>query len=251
MDSLLVWNEVLTRFPRATRALLAARDLQRRTDTKFVLPPSRALDLLARLANDYACLPAGNSLIATYRTLYFDTDSLELFHAHRRGCRVRQKVRVRHYPDRRLSLLEIKSRRSNFETIKVSQSRPYNEDRLSAEDRQLVAQHARVGPELRPQVWTNFRRVTLLGLRTEERVTVDLEVVVEAGGVRRALDDVAIIEVKQWPLRRASVALTTLHAEHCRPTSFSKYCAAIAVFHPELHCGRLVPALRELKRGAA
>ena len=245
------WIERLAGFPLATAELLATRELRRRADTKYILSRETALSWLGGLVDDYAVLLAGETRLAAYRTLYFDTPGLDFFHAHRCGRRVRQKVRVRHYPDRRLSMLEIKTRRSELESVKLSREHPFGESRLSAEERVFLAHHTGCSEWLCRQVWTNFRRVTLLGVRTNERVTIDLDLVVERDDSRVTLPGVTIVEIKQRPFNRDSVAMSTLRAVHGRPGSMSKYCAAMALIRPDLPINRLLPDLRELMRGVS
>jgi VTC domain-containing protein len=241
----------LAPFPRASTALAAQRELRRRTDSKFILTRQGAVDLFPKLSSDYAILPAGSSLVASYRTLYFDTADLDFFHAARRGRRVRHKVRIRHYPDRRVTFLEVKKRRSGILTTKTWRERDYADNELDEEDQAFVAAETGVGRRVLPQAWTGFRRVMLLGLRTNERVTIDLGLRVEMGRFEKSFGDVAIVEVKQWPYSRATPVMAALRAGGWRAGWLSKYCAAIAVTHPNVRLNELKPGLRSLDRGAA
>ena len=245
------WESLLRRFPVAAPDLILARDLMRRTDLKFIVSPSEAAGLLPALEGEYARLTAGNGPVAAYRTLYFDTPELELFHAHRRGRRVRHKVRVRHYPDRRLTLLEVKTRRSELETSKIWKEREYGDDALRPEDQWFVSDHTGIDRDVLPQAWTHFRRVTLLGLNLIERVTIDFDLVVSGEGHSRALDQVAIVEVKQRPFVPGSPVLVALRGAGRRPGWASKYCAAIAFTRSGVRLNTLLPGLRELERRAA
>lgn len=138
-----------------------------------------------------------------------------------------------------------------METSKQWRAREYGDDELTADDRVFFATHTGVTAHLVPQVFSHFRRVTLLGLDANERVTIDLDLGIEKDGMRRPIDGVAIVEVKQWPRRRDSLAMTTLRAAGIRPGSASKYCTSIALTHPELHANTLLPALRALTGSAA
>ena len=53
------WDDVLRRFVSASPALLERREMQRRTESKFVMPVPAAAALLPALLRDYALLPAG------------------------------------------------------------------------------------------------------------------------------------------------------------------------------------------------
>lgn len=245
------WESRLARFPVAAPDLILARDLLRRADLKFILSPREAAELLPALEGEYARLTTGNGPVALYRTLYFDTPGLDFFHAHRRDRRIRHKARARHYPDRRLSMLEIKTRRSGLETTKIWKEREYGDDTLRPEDQMFVRAHTGIDRDVFPQAWTHFRRATLLGLRTSERVTIDFEIELSGEGRERALDGVAIVEVKQWPLCPGSRVLSALRRAGRRPGWASKYCAAIAFTRPNVRLNALLPGLRALERRAA
>jgi hypothetical protein len=242
---------VLARFAPAPPSLLAERELRHRTDSKFVLTPLAAGDLLAAISDDYALLTNGNGALASYRTLYFDTPALDLFHAQRRDRRVRHKVRIRHYPDRRLSFLEVKTRRSELETVKVARERSYDDDELSADDHTFVHTQTGIAERLLPQAWTDFRRLALLGIQTHERVTIDFDLDLRIGERSKSFAGVAIVEVKQWPYSRATPVMATLRSGGWREAWLSKYCAAVAFLRQDVRRNRLLPGLRALERSAA
>ncbi len=251
MPTLEAWSDQLSRFPAASPALVLRRELCRRTDSKYVMSPAAAADLVERLAGDYAVMTAGSGRIASYRTLYFDTDSLDFFHAHRCGRRLRHKVRIRHYPDRRVTRLEVKVRRSGLQTAKSWRDRTYGDDVLSPDDMAFVARHTGVENHVHPQVSTVFRRMTLVGTRTNERITIDLELCMETEARRKSLAPLAILEVKQWPFQRGTPVMSALRSAGHRPGWVSKYCAAIAFTRPDVRHNQLLPGLRALERGAA
>lgn len=245
------WERLLAPFQIASAELSVRRELRTRTDSKFILTPEGAASLLPALRADYAVLPAGTGLIASYRTLYFDTADLDLFQAQRRGRRVRQKVRIRHYPDRRMTLLEIKERRSEVLTTKIWREHEFSNDELSAEDQAFVGASTGIARSVLPQASTTFRRIMLLGLRTNERITIDLDLRVARGSFEKRFAGVAIVEVKQWPYSHTTPVMAALRAAGWRGGWLSKYCTAIAFTHPRLRVNNLLPGLRRLDRGAA
>lgn len=245
------WEEILGRFALAPPGLVAEREMQRRLESKFVMPGSAAAALVPLLARDYVLLLAGRSPIASYRTVYFDTADLEFFHAHRCGRRIRHKVRIRHYAERAVSFLEVKTRLGENRSIKARRIHAYGDSRLDAEDLDFV--HARVPSRrpLLPQAWTDFRRVTLLGTVREERVTIDLELRVRTAARAARLDGLAIVEVKQSRLDRRSAALEALHRAGWCEGWASKYCVGIALTRPEVRAARLLSDVRVLERVGA
>ncbi len=243
---------LLDAFTRANPQLLAARSLQRRTDTKFVVPARRLERVIVSVRGDYALLPAGAALVQEYRTVYFDTPDLMCFHDHRRGRRPRHKVRIRHYPDRGVSFLETKTKQSEMLTRKHRAERPFGDGELTAADRAFIGAHTRLPvAHLEPRAHTDFRRLTLLGIRTQERVTVDIDLCVGATGGDQYLDGVAIVEVKQSPYCARTPIMEALRDAGHRPTSASKYCAAAILSGQADRYNRLRPTLRALERCAA
>jgi hypothetical protein len=243
------WHDSLRRFALAPLTLLAEREMNCRTDSKFVMPVAAAHALLSALRDDYAVLPAGAALVAVYSSLYFDTVDLELFHAHRRDRRIRQKVRVRHYPDRAISILEVKMQTRDGLTVKQRLPRAYGDVWLCPDDLRFVETHCPTRGALQPQALTDYRRVTLLGTRTAERVTIDFDLCVTRGvRGRRRLRHLAVVEVKQPRLDRSSAVMRALRAAGRREGWASKYCAAIALTSPEVRANRLRVGLRALER---
>ncbi len=241
------WTAPLDSFTRADASLVADRDMQQRAESKFVVSEAAAAALVLALHDDFAVLPAGDALVASYRSLYFDTNALSFFHAHRCGRRIRHKVRIRHYADRELSVLEVKTRRGEYCTAKVRCPREYGDITFGADDLAFVRQHCGPTDDLVPQAWIAYRRVTLLGVRSPERVTFDTHLdlwrVHGHGQFRHAV----VIEVKQPRLNHHSVAMTLLRAAGCRPGWMSKYCTAIALTSPGVRANQLMSRMRQLK----
>jgi hypothetical protein len=241
--------ELLVPFAQAPIELLRGRELLRRTDTKFLLREERLEALFARLMEIYGVLAAGGNTVSTYATEYLDSAELRCFEDHRRGRRLRQKVRVRSYPDRGQSFVEVKTRRSDVRTVKHRRERPLDGGPLCRDERAFVAENCAFPAEgLEPVVAVHYRRALLLSRETHERVTIDADLSVTRGTQVHKLAGVAIVEVKQPSYRASTPAMRALRACRLKPISLSKYCAAVVLTHEGLRCNRLLPALRRLER---
>jgi hypothetical protein len=226
------WERQLAGFHHTPHVQLEANALHRRVDTTYVVPVHVAMSMLSDLSTDYFVLTAGPSLVAAYRTLYFDTEDLQFFHAHQRGIARRYKVRIRHYPDRRVSFLEVKCRINEMHQGKIRVERAFGHNLLGANDMAIIGEHTDARGNIVPQVWTDFHRITLVGSQTTERITIDFNMNLESDRDAHLLSDIAVIEVKQTACVRCSPATQALRARGCRPRRFSKYCTAIALnFH--------------------
>lgn len=240
---------LLSRFSEAAPELLARRGLLRRTDSKFLIPQHELGDLLVKVVDHYGILRAAGEQIADYRTLYFDTPDLRCFHDHRRGRRARHKVRIRHYTDRKVSFLEIKSKRSAEITSKKRRPKPYGQSSLDADDLEFISQHCNVpAGALLPQIGTDFQRLTLVGLDVNERVTLDTELQLRDGEKVVDLRGICILEVKQSPFCVRTPIMRVLRSQGLRPVSASKYCTAVVLNRQSVRFNRLLPALRAIER---
>lgn len=241
------------RFATASAELCDSRDLLRRVDTKFVATRGDALAVLAGLAGDYAAMSVPSGNLAVYRSLYFDTAELRCFHDHRRGRRLRHKVRIRHYPDRLLSYLEVKTKRNEVITDKSRIPIPFREEWLGANELAFLRQRIDLPVDaLRPVMRIDFMRLSLVGLRTAERVTVDLGLSAEGlDGTRWSFGDVAVIEVKQAPFCVRTPVMRAMSRVGLREGSMSKYTVATALMRPELRRNRLLPEVRMIERMSA
>ena len=241
------WHTSFTDFSRASATLLAERDMQQRAESKFVVAEATAAAIVLELRKHFAVLPAGAALVADYRSLYFDTEDLALFHAHRCGRRIRHKVRVRHYPNRALSVLEVKSRQAAHYTVKSRRSRDYGSNGFDAGDLAFVREQCGPTGVLVPQAWVAYRRVTLLGLHSPERVTLDMHLDMWRATGHGQFRSAVVIEVKQPRLDHHSVAMQLLRAAGCHPGWMSKYCTAIAVTSPDVRTNYLMHRMRRLR----
>jgi hypothetical protein len=240
---------VLAGFEPVSPELLANCDLLQRTDTKYLLPRRSFPELLAYLARDYRILNAGEQPSALYLTQYLDTPTYQLFHDHRRGKRLRFKVRLRHYPDRGLSYLEVKGKCASGGTQKWRRPLAYLCDQLSFDDLQFVAaQMPLCGSTLVPSLVNQFRRVTLVGIELRERITLDMDLQFENDERSHALGGVLVVEVKQPQFFRRSPVLSALAQCRALPGSISKYCLGTMLLRPELRHNRLRPTLARIER---
>ncbi len=223
--------------------------LLRRVDTKFLYPADELGALIQSLGNDYGLLLSGEHPFATYQTLYFDTPDKTFFHQHRRGQRDRYKIRIRHYLERELSFLEIKRKTNHNVTVKVRRKQDFLDSTINGDELSFLKDRAPCDPSrIVPQIWTNFHRITLVGLGIKERLTVDLGLAFETRDESHSMDGLAVIEVKQPRFWARSPAMLALRARGIRPSGMSKYCTAQATLCPGLRCNRFRPSLRNIRR---
>jgi hypothetical protein len=220
-------QEVLGRFSDVSKALLASRALLQRVDRKYTIAAHHVEPILARLGDAYGVLRAGNSVAARYRTIYFDTPELDLYHAHRRGRAERYKVRIRHHLDREMSFVEVKHRNALGRSIKSVLPKPCGVSTLDEEAQAFIERHCPIPVRrLAPRVWITYRRITLVGYELDERITIDCNLEYGDGCKSERWPAAAIAEVKQARRANDTPSIRALRGIRVRERSISKYCVA-------------------------
>lgn len=242
-------EQVAWSFQPASQTLTNARVLQKRRAWKYLLHTVDLADLIVELRDTHHILLAGNEALAHYENHYFDTEDRTSYRDHLRGRPRRHKVRVRSYVDRGLTTLEVKLRSPRGESDKKRLIRTFQDRSLDKEAAQFILDTAPVSPdELRPSLMNQFRRITLLGVDSEERVTVDVGLRFQENGKEINLLGVGIIEVKSAARRCDTVAIRLFRSRRLRSRSMSKYCVGSALLNPELAANRFLPLLRDIKK---
>lgn len=241
----------LEEFPTASLELIQSRALLVRTDVKFIGRVEQLPEVLRTLAPHYSVIRVSTGCAAGYRSTYFDTPDLRCYHDHLAGRRIRHKVRIRHYMDRSLSFLELKSKRNLSVTDKHRLDLPYGTSDLTIAGREFLAQRCDLPvDQLNRTVDNDFRRITLIGTQINERVTIDIDIRFRHLDKELGLPGLMVLEVKQHPYMPRSPIMLALRDAHLRELAVSKYTVAIAELG-SVRRNRLMPLLRTLHRTIA
>jgi len=238
--------------------------LMNRIDTKFAVPLSLLPAILEAAKESYYIQQIDGKRIATYDTLYYDTDTLDMYIRHHDRQLVRQKIRVRQYVDSRLTFLEIKRKNNKGRTKKKRIVVPGFE--LTA-DTQSVLKHKKKADEtvtieqfigtqsryawdiLSPHLWTKFRRITLVNKAKTERLTMDLDLVWEnvVTGVSNTFANLVIVELKRDGNARSPM-IAIMQNLRIHPLKISKYCIGTALTTPDIKKNRFKSKIRKIEK---
>lgn len=224
----------------------AAALLQRR-DRKYLVEPDTVDHLLRSLDPSIRVLEIDGRRAFRYESVYFDTPDLDhyLAAAHRRPRRL--KVRTRAYLDAGWCALEVKQRTRRGITNKKRRKHPIqarrNLDASAVEFIERAASSATNAGSLLPTLTVGYWRITLFDPVAPSRVTIDtgLHAETRGGGLVEARN-LTIVETKS--AAKATPVDRLLWANHCRPTSFSKYGTLLAVAIPGLPANKWNRTLR-------
>lgn len=245
-------DRMLDRMQPVTLAQLDAVALLDRVDTKFLLTSQQLVEILPKLAQEYLVLEIQGRRRHQYRTLYFDTPDLDLYHLHHASRPVRHKVRSRSYVDSGLSFFEIKAKTQDNRTVKSRLSTPKFVTEWPPEVRTFVT--GILGDSasaLQPTLSNDFYRVTLIDRRASERVTLDLNIQFNCDGRTAVLPGIVIAELKQSGTDRHSVFADQMQAAGIIPTSISKYCAGVGLLISNVEheaSAKMLVAIEQLTR---
>lgn len=230
--------------------LVARAGLQSRVDTKFIVYPAVVDHLVSTLATELQVLEIDGLRQFRYDSTYFDTEGRRTYRDHVQGRRRRFKARTRHYVDSDVCMFEVKLEGTAGSTEKLRTTHPVSlSGTLTPQARahlDAVLEEAGIRPAvgLVPALRTAYRRTTLTHAERAVRLTVDAGLTWSSGrGTARALDDRVLLEVKTATER--DPVLRALLRMGVRPVSVSKYCAGVALLHPEVPRHPWAAVLRE------
>lgn len=221
--------DILNSFESITLKEMDKAKLMDRTDTKFTFSSDNLLKVLDEVKGNYKVLEIENCRMSTYQTLYYDTSDLSLYLKHHNGKLNRYKIRHRTYVESKLGFLEIKFKNNKGRTIKERIKKADVPDKWSEEASDFILTKTPFSPEtLVPNIWVNYKRITLVNNANAERVTIDTDLEFINKNFTKKMDNLVIAEVKQ-DKRAGSAFLEAMRKFRIREGSISKYCLGVAL----------------------
>jgi len=209
--------------------------LMSRIDTKFLMTIDRLPYLLSEIVSDYKILEIGENRIFRYNTNYFDTREYSFFMAHVTGKLVRHKVRFREYEINGKTFLEIKSKIQNNRTVKRRIEADKYTSFFDEKYSDFIKKHTQTDAvNLMPVLSNTFKRITLAGNKTNERITIDHGLFFSTmNGSKQSLPFLAVVEVKTEGFPKQTPIVSSLRKMNIRPQQFSKYCIGTALLRKD------------------
>ena len=255
-------ENILTQFEPISLAQMESVKLMNRIDTKYAVPLSLLPAILEAAMADYYVQEIDGKRIATYDTMYYDTESLDMYIRHHDRQLVRQKIRVRQYVDSNLTFLEIKRKNNKGRTKKKRIVVP--DFAITAETPSVLKHKRRADEEvtvesfintksryrwsdISPHLWTKFHRITLVNKAKTERLTIDMNLVWEnvVSGESKTFPELVIIELKRDG-NVASRMTDIMLSLRVKPLKISKYCIGTALTTPGLKRNRFKKKIRSI-----
>ena len=231
--------------------------LMNRIDTKYTLPMRVLPAILEAAQTDYMVQETAGKRIASYDTIYYDTETLDMYIRHHDRQLVRQKIRVRQYVNTHETYLEVKRKDNKGRTRKRrmvvpgfdinAQTIGHGKHKDRSVEEFIAAKSRYLWSELTPHLSTKFHRITLVNKAKTERLTIDMDLVWEnlITGETKCFPELVIIELKRdgnVPSRMTKIMLD----QHIKPLKISKYCIGTALTTPGLKKNRFKSKIRKI-----
>jgi hypothetical protein len=227
---------------------------EKRYDTKLIINEKTALNLLARLHNDWKFIKVDNIAEIEYETFYFDTPDFQFFKDHKQGRRKRFKIRIRTYEtgDR---YLELKFKTNIEETRKIRWSYPKDGSltTLNSKFLHLITERLELDGykinfhKLEYKLSTKYRRVSLVNFKNNEKITLDKNLTVQKNNRTKHIgNDYMILEVKSQKL--SNTLRSSLNLLHQNRIRLSKYGLAVPILYPEMGANPWSLALKKFSK---
>ena len=257
-------QDIISTFEPISLAQMESVKLMNRIDTKYAVPLAVLPAILEAAQADYFAQEIDGKRIATYDTMYYDTETLDMYIRHHDRQLVRQKIRVRQYVDSDLTFLEIKRKNNkgrtnkkrivvpgfdiNADTPSVLKHKKRPDEAVTVES--FIDTKSRyLWSDITPHLWTKFHRITLVNKAKTERLTIDLDLVWDnvVSGEVKTYPELVIIELKRdgnVPSRMTDIMLSL----RLKPLKISKYCIGTALTTPGLKRNRFKKKIRSIEK---
>lgn len=222
-------GEILERFEPISLDEMDGVKLMNRTDTKYTFNREQFAAVMQQVLPQYRILEIEGKRASRYKTLYYDTSDYRLYARHHAGGLNRYKIRHRTYLESNIGFLEVKFKSNKGRTVKDRIRKKEVPLLWEADTETFLKEMLPFDPHtLKPVIWVNYSRITLVNKTSAERVTIDIDLEYEQGDVRKNLSNLVIAEVKQ-ERRAASPFIKAMKRFHIREGAISKYCMGIAL----------------------
>lgn len=223
--------------------------LMNRTDTKYLFSINQLEAVLKKAIDFYDILEIEGQRNMPYRSIYFDTEELDLYSKHQNGKLNRYKIREREYVLTQTCFLEVKFKSNKGRTIKERKKIDALEYELSEKSKAFIGENTPLDPELlKISVINRFQRLTFTDKTRKERITIDFDLNYMKDTLTYSIPHIVIAEVKQEGFSNQSAFVKILKSESIRPTGMSKYCIGVLQFNEKLKYNAFKPKLLTINK---
>jgi hypothetical protein len=217
-------------------------------DTKYVFNIKHLASVLEQLKADFFVLEVECKRKCGYKTLYFDTEEFLCYYQHQHGKLNRTKIRIRRYEDTKQHFLEVKFKNNHSKTIKDRILLSDEIFKIKKKQKSFILKRTGLEPsKLKPMLWVNYSRISLINKDFNERLTIDLDLSFATESNALDCKNLVVLELKQSKSAKSPVK-KILRDLHVMESSLSKYCTGIALLYPEVKTNNIKEKLRFINK---
>jgi hypothetical protein len=225
--------------------------LMNRVETKYLFPVKKLEDLFSLLVGKYKILEIDNLRAFPYLTTYLDTPDSYFYYQHVRGELERYKIRFRKYEATGTSYLEIKKKTNKSRTEKLRILNNHISDSFDDHAINFIKAYSPVSHRLlKPVLYSSYKRVTAIGLESNERITIDFDIsfcgLTSESKVK--IPFLAIAELKSADYTRSAPFKSLIKNLKIYPSGISKYCFGNSLIYDSLKKNMMKPKLLLIKK---
>lgn len=242
-------DEIIAAFKPISLEEMDSVKLMDRTDTKFVFHVQDLDKILTEIVDHYRALEVEGTRWSPYETLYFDTSSLELYLRHHNQKMNRYKIRYRKYVNSNLHFFEIKFKNNKGRTIKKRIKESKIETSIHNNAQQLLETITNfTADEMKPILYVNCSRATLVNTEIGERLTLDVKLQFIKDNQEISFEPLVIAELKQSKVNVQSPFYKLMKHYRFRSSSMSKYCFGVTQLFPDVKKNNFKPKILTLNK---
>jgi hypothetical protein len=242
---------VLGRLMPITLEALGSVSLMNRVEIKYLLNFRKVPLLIDMLTDKYQALEIGDLRLFPYSSTYMDTAESLFYYQHVHGKFDRLKIRYRKYESTNLSFLEVKKKTNKGRTIKWRIEKKADDGFPDPQSSGFIGDLSPVTADsIRPVLLNRFSRITLAGIESRERITIDFNITFSDlnGNPGISFPWLAIVELKKESYSDSSYFRSLIKNVNAYPSSFSKYCVGRCLLNNSLKKNVLKRKLLLLKK---
>jgi len=237
-------NQIISAFKPISLTEMDSVKLMDRTDTKFVFHLQDLEAILSQISGHYRALEVEGTRWSPYETLYFDTETLELYLRHHNQKMNRFKIRYRTYVNSNLHFFEIKFKNNKGRTIKKRIKEQGIETEIKDKAQQLLETITDFkANQLKPILYVNCSRATLVNTEMGERLTLDVKLQFKKGDKEINYEPLVIAELKQNKVNVQSPFYRLMKQKRFRSSSMSKYCFGVTQIFSKIKMNNFKPKI--------
>ena len=234
----------LSQFTPATLEELDSKKLLDRFDTKFAFQAELLPDILDLLRDNYYILEIDGKRAFAYETLYFDTADYALHNAHHNGKLNRYKFRYRLYKETGTCFFEVKRKTNKKKTLKSRMKRKAIEEVLDKKIDKFVKEKTGLSAkDLLPTLWINYSRITFMHKHSDEKLTIDTDLLFKSKYSEKPFDELVIAELKRPDKYAQSEFIDYMNQFGIKRMRISKYCTGNVLTNPDVKYNRFKPKM--------